>query len=475
MVTIDFHRGVAAAIDDGPAVAFYKHGWHSWSPTGWVDPTHPVSPIADEGRRLGHDDPLHAFDTRVGGSGVGLSEHPDGSVTLLGALDPGARVWPDGSALRGATEGEEVDWVIITGEEHAVLSEYASLLFSKYGRRGDKKMRVWCSWYSFYEDVTEATMNKVLVGLDGMPFDIVQVDDGWERSVGDWHANEDFPCGMRHMAERIQSTGSTPGLWLAPLIAQSTSDLAAERGELLLRDEAGDPVVAGVNWGSPYYALDPTAEPTLVFLNELIAEVRGWGYGYLKLDFLYAGAFPGVHANPMPRELAYRRACEVMRAAAGDNCYLLACGAPILASLGLFDGVRIGPDVADVWEIPELVALGDESGRGARNALATSINRLWLRDVIDVDPDVVFFRDDTGLDRRTLAAMRDLAAIARFVGVSDPPDTLDADLRTELTAMLREDPSVTRRSRHGWDIDRRTVDFSRVLDERNDATAGSKT
>jgi len=20
-------------------VAFYKHGWHSWSPSGWVDPT----------------------------------------------------------------------------------------------------------------------------------------------------------------------------------------------------------------------------------------------------------------------------------------------------------------------------------------------------------------------------------------------------------------------------------------------------
>jgi alpha-galactosidase len=470
MVTLDFHRGVTAAVEAGPAVAFYKHGWHSWSPTGWVDPTKPVSPIPDEGRRLGHDDPLHAFDARVGGSGVGVSEHPDGSVTLLGALDPGARVWPDGSALRGSTEGESVEWVTIAGKEHAVLREYASLLAARFGRRGGKRVRVWCSWYSFYEDVTEAKMNEVLVGLDGMPFDTVQVDDGWERAVGDWQANAVFPGGMAHMADRIQSAGFTPGLWLAPLIAQSTSYLATERGELLLRDEAGDPVVAGINWGSPYYALDPTADSTLAFLSDLIEEAREWGYRYLKLDFLYPGAFPGVHANPMPREAAYRTACEVMRNAAGDDCYLLACGAPILASLGLFDGIRIGPDVADVWEIPELVALGDESGRGARNALATSINRLWLRDVIDVDPDVVFFRGDTDLDGRTLSALRDLSTITRFVGVSDPPDTLDEDQRIDLSATLREDPGATRRSRYGWDIDGRAVDFSWVLGERNSPT-----
>jgi alpha-galactosidase len=475
MVTVDIHRGVTAEVDAGPAVAFYKHGWHSWSPTGWVDPTQPVSPIADEGRRLGHDDPRHAFDARVGGSGVGMSQHPDGSVTLLGALDPGARVWPDGSSLRGSTEGESVEWVTITGEEHAVSREYASLLAARFGRRGGKKVRVWCSWYSYYEDVTEAKMDEVLVGLDGMPFAIVQVDDGWERAVGDWQANGDFPGGMPHMADQIRSAGFTPGLWLAPLIAQSTSELASERGELLLRDEVGDPVVAGINWGSPYYALDPTAEPTLAFLSDLIEEVRRWGYGYLKLDFLYAGAFPGVHANPMPREVAYRRACEAMRKAAGDDCYLLACGAPILASLGIFDGIRIGPDVADVWQIPELVALGDASGRGARNALATSINRLWLRDVVDVDPDVVFFRDDTELDRHTLSALRDLAAIARFVGVSDPPDALDEDQRTDLRNMLDEDPAATRRSRYGWDIDGRAVDFSWVLDERNHSASAGRT
>ena len=124
-----------------------------------------------------------------------------------------------------------------------------------------------------------------------------------------------------------------------------------------------------------------------------------------------------------------------------------------------------------MWQIPEFVALGDESARGARNALATSINRLWLRDVIDVDPDVVYFRDDTALCGHELSALKDLATIARFVGVSDPPNTLDARQRIDLSAILREDPESRRRSRYVWDINGRSVDFSWVLGERDPAAS----
>lgn len=469
MPEVHFERGSNVAVDVEPYDAFYKHGWHSWSPSGWVDPHEHVRPIADEGRRLGHDDPLHSFDTSVGGSGVGVVEHTDGSVTLLGALDPGARVMPIGSALAGSVDGEPINWVVLRGREDAVLAEYASLLASRFGRRKTEKGRVWCSWYSFFEDVSETKMHEVLAGLEGLPFDVVQIDDGWESAIGDWQANSKFPSGMAAMAENVRSAGFLPGLWLAPLIAQSTSRLAEERSDLLLRDETGDPVVAGINWGSPYFALDPTADATLDFLAELVSEVRSWGYDYLKLDFMYAGAFPGAHENPMPREMAYRMACQTIREAAGDDCYLLACGAPIIASLGIFDGIRIGPDVAEVWEVPELAELGDESGRGARNALATSVNRLWLRGVIDVDPDVIYLRADTDLDDRTLAALKDLATVAQFVGVSDPPDLLTAAQRGELNDLLLSDPQIRDAGRYIWEIGDRTVDFSWVFDSRRRA------
>ena len=64
-------------LDLHEIVSFYRHGWHSWSPTGWVDPAAPVVPIHDEGRRLGHDDPTIAFDTRVSASGVGVALDDD--------------------------------------------------------------------------------------------------------------------------------------------------------------------------------------------------------------------------------------------------------------------------------------------------------------------------------------------------------------------------------------------------------------
>jgi alpha-galactosidase len=467
--------GSEPVVEVGAPVAFYRHGWHSWSPTGWVDPSARRRPIADLGRRLGHDDPAHALDEQMGGSSVGAVQLADGSITLLGALAPGAWVWPGGSVLRGASESGEIEWFVASGDERDVFAGYAEALADRLGRRGGTRMRVWCSWYSLYESITEAAMNGVLSGLGDLPFDVVQIDDGWEEGIGDWQPNGDFPGGMAGMAERIRAGGRRAGLWLAPLIAHSSSQLANERSELLLHTTDGEPVVAGINWGGPYFALDPSAQATTEFLGELIGTVRGWGYDYLKLDFLYGAAFPGFHATEMPREVAYRQALQVIRDAAGEDCYLLACGAPILASIGIFDGIRIGPDVAEFWEEPAMVALGDESARGARNALATSSQRLWLRPAIDTDPDVAYFgREEIDLDERTIGAVQDLAQIAGFLGVSDPPASLTKSERAELERMLLATPTVVQVDRYRWQVNGQLVDFSWVLDRDALARPGGR-
>ena len=31
-------------LDVAGMASFYRHGWHSWSPTGWVDPNDAVVP-----------------------------------------------------------------------------------------------------------------------------------------------------------------------------------------------------------------------------------------------------------------------------------------------------------------------------------------------------------------------------------------------------------------------------------------------
>jgi alpha-galactosidase len=437
------------------AVAFYRHGWHSWSRSAWLDPSEPPEQVPDRVRRLGVADPRHEADPQQGGSEVAAVEHSDGSVSLLGALEPDAWVFLEQGRLAGRYETTPGPWYTARGSEAEVFAGYVAALSGHLGRRPGGPQRLWSSWYGMYGDISEEELHRVLAGLEGLAFATFQVDDGWERAIGDWTANARFPSGMEDLAQRIRGAGFRPGLWLSPLVARADSEFAAHHPDLLLHDEGGDPVVAGECWGGPYHPLDPTHPGVLEHLDTLIRRVRGWGFGFLKLDFLYGAAFPGRRHRAAGREASFRAACEVMRRAAGEDCYLLACGAPVIASLGVFDGIRIGPDVAEWWHDPAQTA-------GARNAVETSAHRLWLRGAIDLDPDVCFFRTRRlGLGVQAQSLLRDLARITGFRGVSDPPEWLEAPERSRLAAFLEEaEPDVARRGRALWALDGREVDLS---------------
>jgi alpha-galactosidase len=276
---------------------------------------------------------------------------------------------------------------------------------------------------------------------------------------------------MAALASRIREQGLTPGLWLAPFAAHRHSNLVDRYPEFLLLDQQGEPVRFAHNWGQDGLALDVTRPDVLEWLAETIATVIGWGFGYLKLDFLYAGAFPGQRHVGMGREMGYRRAIEAIRSAAGDTTFLLACGAPVIPSIGVFDGIRVGPDTAPFWEdTARIVWLQDWSGPGTRNALATSLNRLWLREAIAVDPDVAFFRarhNTLSLEHRQLS--QDMATISGFRSTSDPPAWLDSEERQRLESFLVATPKITRHSDAIFEIDDRLVDFRVALLDGNHA------
>ena len=156
----------------------------------------------------------------------------------------------------------------------------------------------------------------------------------------------------------------------------------------------------------------------------------------------------------MPRGAAYRAACRRIRAAVGDDTYLLACGAPIIESIGVFDGIRVGPDVGAVW--------ADGTYAAAHPALITAMHRLWLRPAIDPDPDVVYFRG-TDLTEATRARLRNVAQVAGFLGTSDPPQELDDVQRATLESFLSRRPHIDRDARHRWRIDGELLDLTPVL------------
>ncbi|MEK8168904.1 hypothetical protein NKH77_00960 [Streptomyces sp. M19] len=90
------------------------------------------------------------------------------------------------------------------------------------------------------------------------------------------------------------------------------------------------------------------------------------------------------------------------------------------------------------------------------------MHRLWQAPLVEVDPDVVYFRSRLNLlteqQRRWL---RDLSDICGFRAVSDPPGWLRPDELEAMEAYLAARPEVRRLGRYRFALDGREVDFTR--------------
>ncbi len=460
-------------------VRYLYSGWQSWSLTTWVETSRPVRPMRPKIMHPMHGDPVYAGETRPHGSWYGAVELPEGWIIFIGGLGLESHVMLDGQSLVGwyetgvrslptSDQGTGVsgpyprnDWFIASGNEDEIFARYSELLGERLGKgRAKEPHKVWCSWYSLYTEIYEKQLLKILNDLGALPFDVFQIDDGWQHGIGDWEPNAKFPSGMDRIAASIKETGRKAGLWLAPLLVVPSASIYREHRDWLLHDESGRLVSAGSNWGEPLYALDTTHPAALDWLAALMKKVRLWGYDYAKLDFLYAGALPGKRHVAMPRETAYRNGLKVIREALGD-AYFLTCGAPVLPSLGLCDALRVGPDVAGYFASPrDDILLMNFSTPGIRNALRTTLYRLWLQPLVHTDPDVVYFRTrQNRLTPEQKSFLQDLAEVSNFKATSDIPAWLTADEREALRDFFERRPEVQKTGRTSYRIGGREVDF----------------
>lgn len=459
-----------------PPRRFFRHGWQSWSLAAWTD----LSPLPIQQPKLLHPlqvDPANANETSPNSSWIAAVEIAENDILLLGALGLDAHIKFVDNQLQGQYDAGEGEWLIARGDEATVFAKYVDALGKRLGQKSDRPApRVWCSWYSLYTAIDEATLQCVFKGLGDLPFDVLQVDDGWQISIGDWEANAKFPSGMKGLAEKIKSTGRQAGLWLAPLIAVESSHLFREHPDWFLHDARGKLVSAGFNWGDHLFAVDTTHPAALEWLAALMKQVRAWGFDYLKLDFLYAGALPGERHVDMPREVAYRQGLKMMRAAMGQDAFFLSCGAPILPSLGLCDALRVGPDVSGKWEDPrDAVLLSNFTTPGTRNAIRTTVNRLWLQPLIMTDPDVAYFTDKgNSLSFEQKQLLQDLALVCNFRATSDLPQWLTPEQCESLREFLTSNPKVQRLSHSKFQLDDHAVDFSPALSLPNPPTGATK-
>ncbi|MEF2277259.1 glycoside hydrolase family 36 protein [Deinococcus sp. YIM 134068] len=344
-----------------------------------------------------------------------------------------ARANGEAVELTCTLEGPEVEVAFEeTDDVLGTVERLAGRLGANMGARSPAPLRVWCSWYSYYRGVTLEHMleNARLAREHGLPFDVFQLDDGFQADLGDWFdASDGFGGHARDLPARLGELGFRAGLWLAPFLVGPHSRLRRDHPDWLLGDEDGSPLLLGNNWGGPYHALDTTHPEALSWLRDLAATCRAWGYDYLKIDFLYAASHPGRRHDPgVGRAEAYRRGLQALRDGLGEDGFLLGCGAPLATSIGLVDAMRTGPDVAPIWdEEARRVFLGDGSVPSARTALHTALSRWYQHAWYGPDPDVMIARRERSLlgDHERGALLGLLDVIGGVRASSDPIGMLD--------------------------------------------------
>jgi len=205
-------------------------------------------------------------------------------------------------------------------------------------------------WASGRSLAAGASEESVLAALDiarqdfaEAAFRLIRLDDGYQRSVGDWDANDRFPHGHRWLTDRIHAAGYRAGLWLMPFAVSQRSGVPAAHPDWLLQSADGSPLVVPRrdDAGSAIHALDPALPAVRDWLRDLARQAaRSWGYDHLVLDGLglaLEGGRPGRRAGAPE---ACRAGLRALREGA-DAAYLLASGAPLQQAAGLVDGMRV--------------------------------------------------------------------------------------------------------------------------------------
>lgn len=229
-----------------------------------------------------------------------------------------------------------------------VYRDYARAAAARRGvaARAEAPQVGWASWVQYYSAVTEADLRSNLDAAQGTPMQLIQLDDGWELGWGDWTANDRFPSGMAQIAEDIASAGFVPGLWMAPFYVDE-GGLTAAHPDWWVRDrDSGEPITFSNFGPHRYHILDVTHPDAAAWMQDQIRSRVNEGWTYLKLDFLYAGAQEGLRQQALTGAQAYQLGMALLREAAGPDTWILACGAPMLPSLGWADSYRTGADIA---------------------------------------------------------------------------------------------------------------------------------
>lgn len=289
-----------------------------------------------------------------------------------------------------------LDLIILEGTDEEVFDTY----FTKMNIENPTAQPAtgWTSWYNYYTNISEEIILKNLNAFaeKNTRIDFFQIDDGWQKEVGDWlTVKNNFPNGMGAIAQKIHAKGYKAGLWLAPFICEKKSAIFENKKHWLVKDANGKPVKAGYSpgWSGHFYALDFYNEEVQDYLIKVFFKILSkWNFDLVKLDFLYAACI-----LPRPnktRGQIMNDAMQFIRHLVGDKL-ILGCGVPLGSAFGLVDYCRIGADIHLEWEHKLLKFLRNRERVSTILSLRSTLGRWQLNGRAFLnDPDVFLLRDE---------------------------------------------------------------------------------
>lgn len=334
------------------------------------------------------------------------------------------------------------------------VREFAREKAQLFRARKQKRPSVFCTWY--YYGLT-VTLEDVRTNLSKMkerklPFDVFQIDEGWEITLGEWEPNEKFPIPMKELADEIKNAGYRPGIWTSPFVAHETAGIWKLHPEWILRNRKNEPCLFHMN-DTVYYVFDITNPATREYFYNLYHKLTfEWGYSYHKLDFTRAAVIyeDGVYFDPhITLVEAYYEAVKAIRDGMGEDSYFLMCGGLYDPIIGLVDAQRTGSDVLSMWS-----STINKDGKTAPYTMKQSILRYYMNEWWDNDPDALMVRVNTKMERNlrlTYGLLNEeevkTSVINQFMGgglvcSTEPLDRISEDRLANLKRIIPTVPGV---------------------------------
>jgi len=311
LMTVRYHNvgkePVAIAAWWSAAHTLLAHPGGAWTFSGsshpdrrdWVQPVRPDfqqrNYMGMNGSDYGGGTPVSVVWRPDVGLAVGHVERVPRLIALPVAAQPaGTRIALEGDQPIVIAPGESVTLpetfiMVHPGDHFAALDTYRQIM----AERGlaapiipnSSYEPIWCAW-GYERNFTPAQVYGTLPKAKAVGCDWAVLDDGWQKSVGDWVADTaKFPegnAGIKAFADRIKTYGMRPKLWISPLSAAPASDLMRGHHDMLLLDASG--AAQNVTWWDSY-TLCPAYQPTIDYFKAVTRRIIGdWGFEGLKID-----------------------------------------------------------------------------------------------------------------------------------------------------------------------------------------------